>query len=130
MIAGLVLTFDDWSFQGPSTYSFFASFDRSVYLLFWTSYRPELIVCKGGLVCAHSNYGVIYGLRTLNEAFHWTPEFLCLGRQIGQINFGAFGVFWAKPMLVQWVPCPCFPLFNHYFYKIFGIEIWIWAAKT
>ena len=35
-------------------------------------------------------------------------------------NFGAFGVFWADlsaPILVQWVPCPCFPLINHYFYK-------------
>ena len=36
----------------------------------------------------------IHGLRTPNEAFfHWNPEFLGLGRQIGQINSGAFGVF-------------------------------------
>jgi hypothetical protein len=35
-------------------------------------------------------------LRTPNEAFfHQNPKFLGLGRQIGQINFGAFGVFWA-----------------------------------
>ena len=39
---------------------------------------------------------------------------------MGQTNSGAFGVFLAKlsaPILVQWVPCPIFPLFNHYFYK-------------
>ena len=60
-------------------------------------------------------------LRTPNETFfHWNRELLGLGRQIGQINSGAFGVFSAKlwaPILVQWVPYPCFPLFNYYFYK-------------
>ena len=38
----------------------------------------------------------------------------------GQIIFGAFGVFSVQlsaPILVQCVPCPCFPLLNHYFYK-------------
>ena len=35
-----------------------------------------------------------HGLRTPNEAFfHQNPKLLGLGRQIGQINFGAFGVF-------------------------------------
>ena len=40
-----------------------------------------------------------------------------------------------------WVPCPCFPLINHYYYKksktlypnpkyLFGIGIWIWATKN
>jgi hypothetical protein len=47
--------------------------------------------------------------------FQWNPKILGLGREIGQINSGAFGVFSAKPILVQWVPCPCFPLFIHYF---------------
>ena len=28
--------------------------------------------------------------------FHWNPELLCLGRQIGLVNSGAFGVFWAE----------------------------------
>ena len=45
-----------------------------------------------------------HGLRTPNEAFfHRNPKLLALGRQIGQINFGAFGVFLAKqsaPILV------------------------------
>ena len=36
-------------------------------------------------------------LRTPNEAFiHWNPELLGLGKQIGQINSGAFGVFSAE----------------------------------
>ena len=47
-----------------------------------------------------------------------------LGRQIGQINSWAFGVFLAKlsaPILVS----PCFPLFNHYFYKKLSLYIHI-----
>ena len=61
-----------------------------------------------------------HGLPTPNETFfHWNPELLGLGRQIGQI----FGVFLAKlsaPILVQ-----CFPLFNHYFYKKLSLYIHI-----
>jgi hypothetical protein len=60
-----------------------------------------------------------HGLRTSNEAFfHWNPKLFGLGRQIVKINFVAFGVFSARlsaPILVQWVPCPCLFLFNHYF---------------
>ena len=59
-----------------------------------------------------------HGLRTPNEAFfHWSPDFLGLGRQIGRTNSRAFEVFSVKlsaSILVQWVPCPCFSLFNHY----------------
>ena len=47
-------------------------------------------------------------------------ELLGLGTQIGQINSGTFGVFLAElsvTILVQWVPYPCFPLFNPYFFK-------------
>ena len=44
-------------------------------------------------------------LRTPNEAFfHRNPELLGLGRRIGQINAGEFGVFSAElsaPILVQ-----------------------------
>ena len=37
-----------------------------------------------------------HGLRMHNEAFfHRNPKRLGLGRQFGQINFGAFGVFLA-----------------------------------
>ena len=68
-------------------------------------------------------------LRMPNEAFfHWNPKLLGLGRQIGQINSGAYGVFSAElsaPILVQSVPCPCFPLFNHYFYKKLTLYIHI-----
>jgi hypothetical protein len=70
-----------------------------------------------------------HGLRTPNEAFfNGNPELLGLGRQIGQINSWAFGVFSAElsaPILVQLVPCPCFPLFNHYFYIKLGLYIHI-----
>ena len=69
------------------------------------------------------------GLQTPNEAlFHWNPELLGLGRQIGWINSWAFGVFSAKlsaSILVPWVPHPCFPLFNHYFYKKLSLYILI-----
>jgi hypothetical protein len=62
-----------------------------------------------------------HGLRTPNEAiFHQNPTFLGLGRQIGQLKFWAFGVFLADlstPIFVLCVPCPCFPLIIHYFYK-------------
>ena len=58
-----------------------------------------------------------HGLRTPNKAFfHWNPELLGLGRE-GQINSEAFSAELSVAILVQWVPCPCFPLFNHYFYK-------------
>jgi hypothetical protein len=72
--------------------------------------------------CPSTFGGVEHGLWIHNEAFfHWNPELVGLGRQIGQINSGAFGVFSvelsAPILVVQWVPCPCFPLFNHYFYK-------------
>ena len=57
-------------------------------------------------------YEFDHGLWTPNEVFfHWIPELLGLGKQIGQINCGAFGVFSAKlqeselsvPILVQWL---------------------------
>ena len=71
--------------------------------------------------CSNITFTAIHGLQTPNEAFfYWNPELLSLGKQIGQIKSGAFGVLSAKlsaPILVQWVPCPCFPLFNHDFYK-------------
>ena len=91
----------------------------------------------------------VHELWTSKEVFfHWHPNILGLGRQIGQINSGAFVVFSSElsaPILVQRVPCPCFPLFNNYFYKktkplyphpkylcrkIFGIGVWIWASKN
>ena len=71
-------------------------------------------------------------LWTANEVcFHRNSKLLGLSRQFGHMNFGAFGVLSANfsaPILVQWVPCPCFPsigiynllhfpLYNHYFNK-------------
>jgi hypothetical protein len=51
---------------------------------------------------------------------------LGLGRKIGQINSETFGVFLAEllaPILVQQVPCPCFSLFNNYFFKKLSLHI-------
>ena len=61
-----------------------------------------------------------------NEAFfYWNPELLSLGRQIGQINYGAFLAKLSAPILVQWVPCPSFSLFKDYFYKKLSLYIHI-----
>ena len=76
-------------------------------------------------------FKLTHGLWLPNEAFFCrNPKLLGWGRQFRQINFGSFGVFSAPsaPILVQWVPCPCFPLINHYFYKkpSLYIQIFIW----
>ena len=81
---------------------------------------------------------------TQREGFFFKNlELLGLGRHFGLKFFEAFVVFSAglsAPILVLWVPCPCFPLFNHFFYKttkplyptpkyLFGsaqIFIWEW----
>ena len=58
-----------------------------------------------------------HGLRTPIEAFfHRHPKVLGFGRQFGQINSEVFGVILAELLahiLVQWVPCLCFQLFNY-----------------
>ena len=75
--------------------------------------------------------GVRHSARTTDtqrELFSKNLKLLGLGRDFGLKIFEAFGVFLAglsAPILVLWVPCPCFPLFNHYFYKKI-----IWAAKN
>ena len=64
----------------------------------------------------------------LEAFFHRNTKLLGLDRQFGQINFGAFGVFSVNlsvPILVLWVPCPCFPLINHYSYKKLSLYIQI-----
>ena len=72
--------------------------------------------------------------------FFKNPELLGLGRHCLR-HLGVFSDGLSTPILVLWVPCPCFPLFNHYFYKktkplylttkyLFGSGIWIWAAKN
>ena len=66
-----------------------------------------------------SCYG-FFKTRTTEAFFHQNPKLLGLGRQFRQINSGSFWVFsvdLSGPILVQWIPCPCFPLINHYFYK-------------
>ena len=50
-------------------------------------------------------------LRTPNEAFF----FIEIPDKVWGI--GVFSGNLPAPILVLWVPCPCFPLINHYFYK-------------
>ena len=74
--------------------------------------------------------GQCHGLPTPIEAFfHRNPKLLGLGRQFGQINFGAFGVFLAdlsaSILVIESLNCPCFPLINHYFYKKLSLYIQI-----
>jgi hypothetical protein len=53
---------------------------------------------------------------------------------LGQTNWadkfwGIWGIFGyiSALILVLWVPCPCFSLFNHYFYKkLSQLFIWNW----
>ena len=64
-----------------------------------------------------------------------TKSHLGLGRQYGQMNFGAFGVFLAvSPLSMFSINQPLFlqqtkPLYPNCKY-LFGIGIWIWAAKN
>ena len=52
------------------------------------------------LAYSFSGLGYNHRLRMSNEAFfHWNSELLGLGRQIGQTNSGAFGVFLAELQL-------------------------------
>jgi hypothetical protein len=84
---------------------------------------------------------------TQREFFFQKSEICWLGQTFwAEIFWGIWGVLGQVisprgPILVLWIPCPCFPLFNHYFYKklslgihphpkkyLFkiGIGIWIW----
>ena len=49
-----------------------------------------------------------------------------LGRKIlGHLGYFRLNNELSAPILVQWVPCPCFPLFNNYFYKKLSLYIHI-----
>ena len=53
------------------------------------------------------------GLRTPNKAFfHRNPKFL--GLDTDNEFWGIWGIIsqTSAPILLQWVPCPCFPFFN------------------
>jgi hypothetical protein len=89
---------------------------------FWISFPLKTTVLLHWLALTH-------GLQMPNEGiFYRNPKLLGLGRQFGQMSFGAFGVFLANlsaPILVLWVPCPCFLLINHYFYNILSLYMQI-----
>ena len=108
-------------------------------------YRSVCIGLRFFRVHKHSN-GRFHELWTHNEAFfHWNSELLGFGRQIGQIDVGAFGVFSTElcisthfgtvihlsmfysiqPLFLQKTK----PLYSHPKY-LFGIGMWIWEAKN
>ena len=70
---------------------------------------------KIGLMSTITDY-----LRTPGESFFQKSRILGLGKHVGLKHLGKFRVFLAdlsEPIFVLWVPCPCFPVINHYFYK-------------
>ena len=87
------------------------------------AFVDALTLSKGSICITLCNV-LLHGLRMPNEAFfHWNPIFWGLGRQIREINFGAFGVFSADlsaPILALWVPFPCFSFPNIYLGFEFG----------
>ena len=113
-------------------YSFlFSSTERTN---LFTKYRKSAHFEKNR---SHAN-GPMQALRTPNYAyFYWNPELLSLGRQIGHINSGAFGVFlaelWAlgamSPLFMLSITPTKKPKYPHPKYS-FGIGIWIRDAKN
>ena len=66
------------------------------------------------LILTSTDYG-----RPMKPFFIEIPNFWAWADKFGQINYAACGVFLVNlsaPILVLWVPCPCFPLIDHYFY--------------
>ena len=71
-----------------------------------------------------TDYGHIWIPR--DTYFFKNTKLLGLGRQIGLKSFESFMVFstdLSAPILIIWVPCPCFPLINHHFYKMISLYI-------
>ena len=59
---------------------------------------------------------------------HFFIKTLGLGQTIWADKFwGIWGIFgwFSAPIFVLWVPCPCFPLFHHYFYEKLSLYIHI-----
>ena len=115
----------------------YASLLFITFLVFSITSGKQLSRVIGKILCISSMGGCWRG----NEN-HLTPHvlisttdygrprcfFLGLGWQLEQINLGAFGVFstyLSAPISVLWVPCPCFPLINHSFYKKLSLHIQI-----
>ena len=55
--------------------------------------------------------------------FSLKPRSFGLGQTNWQINSGVFSAKLSAPILVQWVPCPCFPFFNQAFIYILNIYL-------
>ena len=68
--------------------------DKNVPNDFWYYRRKQMYFLL------HTSHPQTHELQTSNEAFfHQNPKLLVLGRQFGQINFGAFGGL-SAPILV------------------------------
>ena len=65
---------------------------------------------------------------TQRKLFFKNHKLLGLGRKIGPKIWGAFSAELSAPILGQCVPCPCFPLIIHYFYK--NISFWYQIPKN
>ena len=103
--------------------------------IFFTFVRCRQFSTRGLRPCITTYFGFSHSVDeivlvvttdTQRELFFKNLELLGLGRYFGLKFFEAFGVFstgLSAPILVLWVPCPCFPLFNHYFYKKLSLYI-------
>ena len=94
------------------------------FLRYWKKHgMQDQVADVGAFLTRFTDYG-----HPMKPFFHRNPKLSGLGRQFGQIKFGAFrvvSVSLSAPILVLWVPCPCFPLINHYFYKKLSLYIQI-----
>ena len=84
-------------------------------------------------------YGTDYG-RTMNPFFIEIPNFWAWANNLGRYILGHFWYF--RPILVLWVPWIVHVFYNQSLYLqktkplyphpkyLFGIGIWIWAAKN
>jgi hypothetical protein len=94
-------------------FSDFLSFQNFLLIFFkicWWCFNWNANLNKFGqiVVCSTMNFKQIifkcHGLRTHRESFFRKSQ-----------TFGVFSAGLSAPILVLWVPCPCFPLINHYF---------------
>ena len=95
---------------------------RSVDSRWWGRVQACVCASQWAKNFMKSHFPISYTARTTDtqrELFFKNLEFLGLGWHFGLKVFAAFGGFSAglsEPILVLWVPCSCFPLFNHYIF--------------
>ena len=136
------ISFDGYNFSSAGLRFTFRRNSRS--LLIGGYYVPTTIFVFLSLVSYSIDIDMVRSRTTdtqWNIFFIEIPNFCALADKLGRSILGHLGYFRTAPILVLWVPCPCFSLFNHYFYKktkplypylkyLFGIGILIWPAKN